>query len=94
MDDFERLFEKEMKDPEFVKEWEASEIKYQLKNAFYETRKNGKITQKQLSESTGIPQADISRFERGDINPRLSILQRLADGLGMVLTLAPKQAKA
>lgn len=94
MDDFERLFEKEMKDPEFVKEWEASEIKYQLKNAFYEARKNEKITQKQLSESTGIPQADISRFERGDINPRLSILQRLADGLGMVLTLAPKQTKA
>ena len=45
------------------------------------------LTQKQLSEATGIYQADISKIERGLANPSLSTLQRLAEGLGMELKL-------
>ena len=41
------------------------------------------LTQKQLSERTGIAQADISKLERGNANPSLRTLQRLAAGMGM-----------
>ena len=45
------------------------------------------MTQKQLSESTGIYQADISKIERGIANPSLSTLKRLADGMGLKLRI-------
>ena len=41
------------------------------------------MSQKQLSERTGIAQADISKLERGNANPSLRTLQRLAAGMGM-----------
>lgn len=45
------------------------------------------MTQKQLSESTGIYQADISKIERGLANPSLSTLKRLAEGMGLKLKI-------
>lgn len=50
------------------------------------------MTQKQLSEATGIYQADISKIERAAANPSLNTLKRLADGMGMDLKIefAPK----
>lgn len=45
------------------------------------------MTQKQLSEATGIYQSDISKIERGIANPSLSTLKRLADGMGMNLKI-------
>ena len=50
-----------------------------------EARRRKAITQSQLSEITGIAQADISRIENGNANPSLQTLQRLAAGLGMRL---------
>ena len=45
------------------------------------------MTQKQLSEITGIYQADISKIERGLANPSLATLKRLAAGMEMKLEL-------
>ena len=45
------------------------------------------ITQKELSARTGITQADISRIENGTRNPSLSMVKKLARGLGMQLKL-------
>ena len=52
-----------------------------------DARKTQNITQRELSEKTGITQADISRIENGTRNPSLSMMKRLAEGLGMVLKL-------
>ena len=43
--------------------------------------------QKDLSAKTGITQADISRIENGTRNPSLSMVKKLAQGLGMQLKL-------
>ncbi|MEA4834435.1 MAG: helix-turn-helix transcriptional regulator [Anaeromusa sp.] len=43
------------------------------------------VTQKQLSERTGIAQANISTLENGSANPSLRTLQRLTSGLSMKL---------
>ena len=50
-------------------------------------RKERGLTQKQLSELTGISQADISRIENGTRNPSLEMIKRLATGMGMRLKL-------
>ncbi len=50
-------------------------------------REQAGVTQKELSEKTGIYQADISKLERGMGNPSVSTLRRLAEGLGMELRI-------
>ncbi|MGN1154897.1 MAG: helix-turn-helix domain-containing protein [Agathobacter sp.] len=45
------------------------------------------MTQKELSEKTGICQADISKLERGMGNPSIATLTRLAEGLDMELSV-------
>ena len=49
------------------------------------------ITQRQLSQKTGIYQADISKIERGLANPSLSTLERLANGLEMKIVIGFEQ---
>ena len=55
--------------------------------ALIEARRASGMTQKELSELTGIAQGDISKLEKGNANPSLKTLQRLADGMGMKLKL-------
>ncbi len=55
--------------------------------AFIDARRASGMTQKALSELTGIAQGDISKLENGNANPSLRTLQRLADGMGMRLKL-------
>jgi XRE family transcriptional regulator, regulator of sulfur utilization len=45
------------------------------------------LTQVELAHLSGIPQADISRIERGAGNPTETTLQRLAAALGCRMTL-------
>lgn len=63
------------------------DIVAELAENLIKAREIANITQKQLSESTGIHQADISKIERGIANPSLSTLNRLAKGMGMELQL-------
>ena len=75
----------QMKDETFKKEYEALEPEYEIISSLIDARKSCNITQKQLSENTGIAQSDISKIENGSGNPTLKILLRLAEGLGMNL---------
>ena len=85
MDDFEKLLDDQLKDPEFRAEWDALQPERALVQAMIDARKRTGLTQKQLAERTGISQSDISKFETGGGNPSLRTLQRLAAGMGMVL---------
>ena len=84
---FRETMNEQLKNPEFKKEWDALEPEYQIIKAMLDTRNEKAMTQKQLADITGIPQADISRLENGNANPSLKTLQRLADGMGMKLKL-------
>ena len=53
--------------------------------ALIEARRASGMTQKELSEITGIAQGDISKLETGNVNPSLRTLMRLAEGMGMQL---------
>lgn len=54
-----------------------------------EARKSRNISQAELSERTGIAQADISRIENRRRNPSLSMIEKLAAGMGLVFRLEP-----
>ena len=82
---FRETLNEQLRDPEFKAEWDALEPERQIMRAIVEGRDEQALTQKQLSEMTGITQADISRFENGTGNPSLRTLKRLAEGLGMGL---------
>jgi transcriptional regulator with XRE-family HTH domain len=49
----------------------------------YRTRRG--LTQAQLAEAIGVAQPRIARIERGDANPRLMTLARIAHALGITL---------
>ena len=66
-----------------IEQQEEPDINHLLAYKLLLAREYANITQKELAEKTGIYQADISKLERGLGNPSLSILKRLADGLGM-----------
>lgn len=84
-------FKKELlKDSEVRAEYDALEPEYDIIQALIDARKQKGITQKELSEKTGITQADISRIENGSRNPSLAMLKRLANGVGMRIKLEMK----
>ena len=76
-----------LEDSNFKKEYDDLEPEYDIINAMIKARKEKGLTQKQLSEWTGISQADISRIQNGTRNPSLEMIKRLATGMGMRLKL-------
>nr|DAO49200.1 MAG TPA: helix-turn-helix domain protein [Caudoviricetes sp.] len=83
MTTFAEFLDEQLQDPEFKAEYDALEPEFTLMQAMIDARKTTGLTQKQLSEKTGIAQSDISKLESGNANPSLKTLQRLANGLGM-----------
>lgn len=75
------------KDPVFKEEYEALQPEYEIQMAIIHARMEAGITQKQLSEKTGITQGDISRMENGTYNPSIRTLKRLASGMNMRLKI-------
>ena len=68
-------------------EYDALQPEYDIIQAMIDARVQQNMTQKDLSAKTGITQADISRIENGTRNPSLSMVKKLAQGLGMQLKL-------
>ena len=83
MNDFRNYLNRQLQRPSFKAEWDTLQPELTIAQAMIDARKESGLTQKQLSERTGIAQADISKLERGNANPSLRTLQRLAAGMGM-----------
>lgn len=91
---FDTFLEEQMKDPDFKNEFENLQPELDVIRAIVDARTSQNLTQKQLSDRTGINQADISKLENGTRNPTLNMLKRLAKGMNMELKIefTPKQA--
>ena len=87
MKTFDEMLAKQMKDEEFKKEYEAIQPERDVIRAIVDARTSQNLTQKELSERTGINQADISKLENGTRNPSINLLKRLAEGMGMTLKI-------
>ncbi len=90
---FNDYLEEQLRDPEFRKEYEALQPERAVIQAIIDARHHAGLTQKELSDRTGIAQGDISKLETGNANPSIRTLQRLASGMGMTLRIEFVQAK-
>jgi len=87
MTDFDKYVKEKLKNPEFAAQYNAFDPEFAIVKAMIEARKKSGLTQKQLSERTGIAQGDISKLENGNANPSLKTLKRLASAMDMTLKL-------
>lgn len=87
MSDLQELTNELMQDPAFRKEYEALQPERDITMSLIRARKEAGLTQAELSEKTGISQADISRLENGTRNPSLALLNRIAEAVNSTLRI-------
>ncbi len=85
---FQDHLKESLQDPEFKKEWENSEVEYQLARKLIEARLAKKMSQRELAKKIGTSQAAISRIEAMNSNPSLSFLKRIAEALNTKLQIS------
>ena len=84
---FDDMLNEQLEDINFRKEYEDIQPEMDVIRAIVDARTAQNLTQKELSKRTGINQADISKLENGTRNPTVSLLKRLAEGMGMELRI-------
>lgn len=84
---FDDFLQEQLQDPEIRKEYEALQPEHAVIQAMIDARQRSGMTQKELAARTGIAQGDISKLEHGNANPSIRTLQRLAEGMGMILKI-------
>ena len=67
------------------------ETRKQLIEQLIRYRKAKKITQADISESTGIQRPNISRLESGKYNPTLDMIVRVADSIALEVDITLKE---
>ena len=87
MSDLQSLTEELLQDPDFREEYEALQPEMDIKRAILSARIQSGLTQTELSERSGISQADICRLEKGTRNPSIALLKRLADAMDSTLRI-------
>ena len=84
---FDDFLQEQLQNPEVRAQYDALEPEFAIMQAMIDARKRSGLTQKELSEKTGIAQSDISKLENGNANPSLKTLQRLAKGMDMTVKI-------
>lgn len=87
MSDLQDLTNELMQNDDFRREYEALQPEMDIKRAILDARIKTGLTQMELSEKSGISQADISRLENGTRNPSLALLKRLAEAMDSTLKI-------
>lgn len=86
MSEFDRLMqdierEAVAEGPEAVAQLRSLDGRYHVAGQLLALRRRRGITQRRLSECSGVQQADISRIERGETQPTTVTARRLAEAL-------------
>lgn len=63
-------------------------VSFMVGNAIAAARARKGLSQKELAESTGIDQSDLSKIERGLANPSIGTLSRIADAMDAELMVS------
>jgi predicted transcriptional regulator len=85
--DLKELTAELMQDQEFREEYESLQPEMNIMRAMMDARIRAGMTQMELSQKSGISQADISRLENGSRNPSLALLKRLAAAMNTTLKI-------
>ena len=84
---YQDYLEEQLKDPELKAAYDALEVEDTIIRAIIKAQIQLGLTSETLAEKTGISQSELDELENGGADPRVSVLQRLAAGLGMRLRL-------
>jgi len=92
----ELLAEQLRDDPEFRALWERTALARAVAIAVVRHRAERGLTQRDVAALLDMTQPQVARLERGDVNPSMDTLMRVAGGLGIELTIdvRPSNAKA
>ena len=74
-----------LKNKEVQDELKKNEAEYKIIGEIIMARKERNLTQKDLAELIGTKQSNISRFERGNYNPTIDFLNKMAHAVGKQL---------
>ena len=74
--------------PEVTAAYEQARLRYVLADAVRLRREELGWSQRQLAKRAGMSPPGIARFEAGGTTPTLPLLQRLAQALGLTLTVS------
>jgi len=69
------------KDEALKNEVQFLELKYSIINELVNYRKENNLTQAQFAESINVKQQAISRFEKGEIDARISFIAKVVMGM-------------
>lgn len=83
----ELLAEQLRDDPEFRAEWERTALARAIAVAVVRFRTDRGLSQRDLASVLGMTQPQVARLERGEVNPSMDTLVRVAAGLGIELTI-------
>ncbi len=81
-------------DPEFRAEWERTALARAVAVAVVRCRAGRELSQRDLANLLGMEQPQVARLERGDVNPSMETLMRVANGLGIEFTINVRPANA
>lgn len=85
---FDEYLEETLENDKLLREeWEKTEAEYNILRAVLDTRVRLNLTQQELAKRCGIDQSDLSKIERGVLNPSVKILKKIAKGLGKKLKI-------
>lgn len=73
----------QLRDPEFAAEWRAQAPLSHFSLNVWSLRETNGLTQQQLAEAAKMKQPRIAEIERGDANPTLLTISRIAIALGV-----------
>jgi transcriptional regulator with XRE-family HTH domain len=83
----EELLEEEMADPAFRAEWERTAVARAVALRLVDYRAGRDLSQRDLARLLEMEQPQVARLERGDVNPTLETLMRLAGALDIEFTI-------
>lgn len=77
-------------DTSLKKEIELLDLRYALIEELVNYRSKNNISQSEFAERIGVKQQVISRFEKGDVDPRLSFISKIIYGMNKRFTLVER----
>ncbi len=85
--DFDIFLKESLKDPKIKVEFDRLQPEFAVIRAMIDARVKKGLTQEKLAQKIGTKQSVISRLERGNANPSIGFLKKLAQALNSHLEI-------
>lgn len=84
---FQDFLEEKLKNKAFKKEWDKSELQYQVVRQLIKARLDKQYSQRDLAKKAQTTQSVVSRVESMSFNPSIGLLNKLSNALDKKLKI-------